>query len=85
MCLRVEQPQTVQYAVLLVWSWPIAFFMVRIVLCVIDSTNIIRFIILVKYFAKYFQKKFAQQKSPAHFGRAVMSHEVMYIVALSWE
>jgi len=35
------------------------------VLCVIDSTNIIRFIILVKYFAKYFQKKFAQQKSPA--------------------
>ena len=56
------------------------FFMVRIVLCVIDDTNIIRFIILVKYFTKYFQKKFAQQKSPAKVCRAVMSHEVMYVV-----
>jgi hypothetical protein len=48
----------------------LAFFMMFL-FCVIDSTNIIRFIILVKYFAIFFQKKFAQQKSPAKVCRAV--------------
>jgi hypothetical protein len=53
-------------------------------LCVIEDTNIIRFIILVKYFAIFFQKKFAQQKSPAKVCRAVMFLMKMYIVALSF-